>query len=76
MCVVVLCWIRLEDLYYKRIKKYIYKIIKSTHTQKKSTINRNNTNNIYNILLSYTYQENQIEEVQLIYWIYVDKNRI
>ena len=48
---------------------------KNTHTHKiKSTINRNNAHNIYNILC--TYQENPIEEVQLIYWIYVDKNRI
>ena len=46
---------------------------KHTHTQK-PTINRNNTHNIYNILC--TYQENPIEAVQLIYWIYVDKNRI
>ena len=65
----------LEDLYYKRINKKKKKKKKKTHTHKiKSTINRNNAHNIYNILC--TYQENPIEEVQLIYWIYVDKNRI
>ena len=35
---------------------------------------RNNTHNIYNIFR--TYQNNPIEEVHLIYWIYVHKNRI
>ena len=61
--------LRFEDLYYKRINKkthtYIHKLIYN---------HRNNTHNIYNIFC--TYQNNPIVEVQLIYWIYVDKNRI
>ena len=59
--------LRLEDPYYKRINK--------THTQKKLIYNhRNNTHNIYNIFC--TYQNNPIEAVQHIFWIYVDMNRI
>ena len=44
------------------------------HTHKLIYNHRNNTHNIYNIFC--TYQNNPIKAVQLIYWIYVDKNRI
>ena len=47
---------------------------KNTHTQKLIYNHKNNTHNIYNILC--TYQNNPIETVQLIYWIYADKNII